>query len=143
LIKAAIDIGTVTARLLVGEIVDGRVDTLGYASRITNLGEGLTSSGLISEAAYSRLFDALLDFTEVLSGVEVELSCEGRGEFMMIPVRSVATSAMRDATNASEVLARLAKRGFDIEVISGKTEAELSFKGTLSGFGTGGRGLVS
>ena len=143
MIKAAIDIGTVTARLLVGEIVDGRVDTLGYASRITNLGEGLTSSGLISEAAYSRLFDALLDFTEVLSGVEVELSCEGRGEFMMIPVRSVATSAMRDATNASEVLTRLAKRGFDIEVISGKTEAELSFKGTLSGFGTGGRGLVS
>ena len=133
MLKAAIDIGTVTTRLLIGELVDGRIDTLGYSGCITNLGEGLTGSGRISEAAYRRLLDALLGFREVLAEVELRLAEEGREE-TAIPVRAVATSAMRDAANASDVLAGLGAHGFDVEVISGKKEAELSFKGTLSGF---------
>ncbi|MCL2757035.1 MAG: Ppx/GppA family phosphatase, partial [Coriobacteriia bacterium] len=47
---------------------------------------------------------------------------------------AVATSAMRDASNSAEIIALLAEQGITVEVIAGAREAELSFKGTLSGF---------
>ena len=129
MIKAAIDIGTVTTRLLIGNVENGRMDTLGYSSCITNLGEGLTSSGIISDSAYLRVEKALLEFREIIA----QFSSLNKGE-KTLPVKAVATSAMRDAANAQEVLAMLSEKGFNVEIISGKREAELSFKGTLSGF---------
>ena len=133
MIKAAIDIGTVTSRLLVGESIEGSVDTQAYRTIITNLGEGLTSSKRISGAAYERLLQALLDFKETIAEVESTLITRGEKQ-TEIPIRAVATSAMRDAVNAPEILTKLAAEGFDIEIICGEKEAELSFKGTLSGF---------
>ncbi|MCL2529217.1 MAG: Ppx/GppA family phosphatase [Coriobacteriia bacterium] len=133
MIKAAIDIGTVTTRLLIADCASGNPETLECHQIITNIGEGLTTSGLISDFAQDRLMHALLRFKEVIGDYEFQYAIDGKGD-LSIPVKAVATSAMRDAANASEVLAWLHKYGFNVEVISGTREAELSFKGTLSGF---------
>jgi len=133
MIRAAIDIGTVTTRLLIGHVRKQGIDTLGYSHCITDLGEGLASSKIISEAAYERLVEALDEFSELIAKTKARLSAESGGEVTVF-VKAVATSAMRDAANSEDVLARLAERGYDVEVISGQREAELSFVGTLSGF---------
>ncbi len=133
MIQAAIDLGTVTSRLMIGEVRQGKVNILERALVITDLGEGLTTSGVISDAAYARLLGALLQFKEIISDVKTDLICEGR-TFDEIPIKTVATSALRDAANAAEILTDLSEYGFDIEIITGGREAELSFKGTLSGF---------
>lgn len=133
MIQAAIDLGTVTSRLMIGEVSDGTIHILKRSIVITNLGEGLANTGIISNAAYTRLLGALLGFREDIAGARAELLME-RGAAGEIPVKAVATSAMRDAQNSEEILEDLADVGFDIEIISGKREAELSFKGTLSGF---------
>ncbi|MDR1358120.1 MAG: hypothetical protein LBJ48_02020 [Coriobacteriales bacterium] len=166
-VRAAIDLGTVTSRLMIGRVAGGAgcgsagaeasategvvehsstaggkrgvaaacgsVEVLEQSVIITNLGEGLAASGIISSAAREKLIGALLQFRETLAEVKARLACEGRG-VLDIPVKAVATSAMRDATNAQDVLRELDELGFAVEVISGSREAELSFRGTLSGF---------
>lgn len=133
MIKAAIDLGTVTSRLMVAEVAGGRVEVLERSIVITDLGEGLASNSVISDTAYARLLGALLQFRELITDVKTRLACEGK-EAGDIPLTIVTTSAMRDASNAGDILSGLSDLGFDVEVISGSREAELSFKGTLSGF---------
>ena len=130
---AAIDLGTVTSRLMIGELSKNKIIVHKRNIIVTDLGEGLSQTGTISEAAYKRLTAALIQFRQDIDEFKTELARQGspREE---IPVRIVATSAMRDASNASEIVSNLAKQGFNIEIIHGNTEAELSFKGTLSGF---------
>lgn len=52
---ACIDIGTVTARLAVADVEGGRVTRMLKQSTICNLGEGLTRTGMIAEAAAGRV----------------------------------------------------------------------------------------
>lgn len=136
MIRAAIDIGTVTTRLLIGELqqhTPTSIETLDYRLAITNLGEGLGASGSISEAACQRLIQTLTEFAEAIAAVKASqlFQCSGQQE---LPLTIVATSAIRDAANAEAVRTRLRGLGFEIEVISGSREAELSFLGTVSGF---------
>lgn len=59
---AAIDIGTVTCRLLVADVIDGSLFELKRAMRITNLAEGLIRTGILSEAALDRVVGAMRFF---------------------------------------------------------------------------------
>ena len=52
---ACIDIGTVTARLAVADVEDGRVSKLHKRSTIVDVGEGLVQTGVISDAAIERV----------------------------------------------------------------------------------------
>jgi exopolyphosphatase/guanosine-5'-triphosphate,3'-diphosphate pyrophosphatase len=136
MILAAIDLGTVTSRLLIGQVDDstaGKVKVLARDIIITNIGEGLAASGVISDAAIARVSAALLQFKEVIARVQAERKLTGMA-CVEVPVQAVATSAMRDAENSQAVLAEFSKLGIDVEVIAGAREAELSFLGTLSGF---------
>jgi exopolyphosphatase/guanosine-5'-triphosphate,3'-diphosphate pyrophosphatase len=124
-VRAAIDLGTVTSRLLVAKVAAQGLSPLLRISHITHMGEGLAASGVISSAAQSRLREAVRDFKARLA------SFDGSGE---APVRAIATAAMRDASNRDEVAGMLAQEGLALTVITGSREAELSFLGTLSGF---------
>ena len=54
--RAAIDIGTVSTRLLIADVgADGTVDEVLRRTIITHLGEGLTSTGHLSDAAMERV----------------------------------------------------------------------------------------
>lgn len=124
---AAIDIGTVTCRLLVADVDEGRQIREVFRDReIANLGVGVDSSGRLAEDAIERVGTTIDRFAEKIA----ELESEGTP----ISVRAVATSAARDASNSDELVARLAKAGISLEVIPGELEAALSFSGATSAF---------
>ena len=124
---AAIDIGTVTCRMLVADIdEEGRLRELDREYAITNLGEGVDASGVLKPEAMSRVLDVVARYQEVLSGFERS----GRP----VRVTAVATSAARDARNAGEFEHLLAERGIELSVIPGAREAALSFAGASCDF---------
>ena len=124
---AAIDIGTVTCRMLVADIdEEGLLRELDREYAITNLGEGVDASGVLKLEAMSRVLDVVARYQEVLSGFERS----GRP----VQVTAVATSAARDARNAGEFERLLAERGIELSVIPGAREAALSFAGASCDF---------
>lgn len=118
--KAAIDIGTVTTRLLIADVSGSRVDELLRRTIVTHLGEGLHDTGVLSADAIGRVADAVAGFMRDIAEAGVE------------DVVAVATSAARDAANGLEFLDRLESVGARPRIISGVTEANLSFLGATS-----------
>ena len=125
---AAIDLGTVTSRLLIAEVREGQIHELQRHLRITHLGEGIDHTRVISAGAILREQAACRDFMQAIA------ACEQQDGIPVEQVIAVATSAMRDATNREEVCCALREAGVEITVISGAREAELSFLGATSGF---------
>ncbi len=123
---AAIDIGTVTSRLLIADVDASGMHQIERTSRITNLGEGVDASGLLLPEAIERTVKAVADFRRTID------EC-GR-ERPVDRIVAVATSASRDAGNAETFVARLREVGIELSVIPGQREAELSFMGAASDF---------
>lgn len=118
---AAIDIGTVTTRLLVAD-TDGReVREVLRRTVVTHLGEGLNSTGALSGAGMARVASAVEGFLPDV------------GHSGAHGIVAVATSAARDAANADEFLERLAAIGVRPRIIPGSVEARLSFAGATAG----------
>ena len=123
---AAIDIGTVTTRLLVADVSAHDVTEVVRSTDITHLGEDLTVSGRLSHAAIVRVRDVVSGYARTIA----ELGAER--------VTALATSASRDAENGGELVAALAAQGIDLRIIGGEEEARLSFAGaTWSATGEG------
>jgi|TARA_B100002052_G_scaffold76887_1_gene69846 exopolyphosphatase/guanosine-5'-triphosphate,3'-diphosphate pyrophosphatase len=129
---AAIDCGTNSTRLLIAEIGDnGQYEILNRRQEVTRLGEGVDATGNLNGEAIDRVLATLMSFREILDA-------EGIHEF-----RTVATSAVRDATNSGIFLS--AAEGIlqkEVELISGRQEAELSFLGATHSVEIGGPYLV-
>lgn len=123
---AAIDIGTVTCRMLVADVHAGQVEELAKEYSITNLGEGVDGTGFLKPEAMQRVADALDRYLELRDSFA---SAERPVETI-----AVATSAARDAKNAADFAALLAQRGIELAVIPGEREAALSFKGASGCF---------
>jgi len=119
---ASIDLGTNTARLLIGSSGSGRVERHFISRRITRLGGGFTRDRGISPEAALRTISALKEFAQSLHEYEVDR------------VRAVATSAVRDAVNRTEFCdAVKSATGIELEVISGELEGKLTLSGVISG----------
>ena len=122
---AAIDCGTNSIRLLIADVVDGRLRDVHREMRIVRLGEGVDATGRFGAEALGRTRAALTDYAAMLQTHEVAT------------VRMVATSATRDAANRDEFFAMTAEvlgvavPGAVAEVITGTEEAELSFRGAV------------
>lgn len=117
---AAFDCGTNSLRLLIAEIDagTGRMRELHRDMKIVRLGEGVDSTGRLSEAALRRVFAALEESLPLLERHEAQR------------VRFCATSAARDAENSEEFAAGVdARLGQRPEIITGEEEARLSFLG--------------
>lgn len=124
---AAIDIGTVTCRLLVADLLpDGTLNELCRDMEICNLGVGVDETGLLNAQAIERVGRAVDRFMAEVRRLS--------GEGAPLPLAVVATSASRDAANADEFAARLAQAGVRPLVISGMQEAALSFSGASCTF---------
>lgn len=123
LMKAAIDIGTNTALLLIAEIADGRLHVLHEEQRVPRLGQGVDHSGNISARAIDRVTKVLKEYRDILD--------QGFPEVRDVYV--TATSAARDAANQSELLQKAEEAtGFEIRILSGSEEAHYTFRGALS-----------
>jgi exopolyphosphatase/pppGpp-phosphohydrolase len=113
---AAIDCGTNTIKLLIGDLPEVDVREM----RVVRLGEDLDRTGRIADEALVRAATVLLEYAERIKSYEIPPE----------RVRFVATSATRDAANAQvfvEVVRKLL--GVEPEVVSGDVEAALSFDG--------------
>ena len=120
---AAIDIGTVTTRLLIAsrELSSATVVELYREIDITQLGQGVSSTGMLPEQGITAVLFALEKYVRAIERFQVE------------KVYCVATSALRDAGNAKELVDAAESLGISIEVISGEEEARLAFCGASYG----------
>ena len=123
---AAIDIGTVTNRLFVADVDVSGMRTVLRRSVITNLGEGVDASALLSSEAIERTVATVAEYKRLIDECAADRPVER--------IVALATSASRDAGNAGEFVARLRDIGIELTVISGQHEAELSFLGAASDF---------
>ncbi len=121
---AAVDCGTNSLRLLIAESKsDGGLIDLDRQTEIVRLGQGVDATGEFHPDALERTFAVTEKFAELIKNAGVPID----------KVHFVATSASRDAKNRDEFFEGVRSRlGVWPDVISGDTEARLSFTGALS-----------
>lgn len=119
---AAIDLGTVSSRLLCAEMSNGQTVASTKRTVITDLGEGVDATGVFAPAAIDRVAQACAEFVR-----------EAR-EFGAQHVCCTLTSAARDVSNGDELLDRLRDLGLAPQVIPGEVEARLTFYGVAHDF---------
>ncbi|TDO77652.1 Ppx/GppA phosphatase [Halanaerobium saccharolyticum] len=118
---AAIDIGTNSCRLLIGEkIFEQSFDILARRLEITRLGEGVDQNRKLKETAVDRVVQALKKYKAIIE------------EYQVKKTRVIGTSALRDVDNSDLLNSKLKELGFELEIISGKKEAELNYLGAVS-----------
>ena len=104
---SAIDIGTNAARLLVGEVVKESsksfVKKISYTRIPLRLGDDAFSLGRIDVKKKSNLINTIKAF-QIISDI-----------FEVQKIRAVATSAMREAENGSQIVEEI-KQGFGIDL---------------------------
>ncbi len=120
-IYGALDLGTNNCRLLIAKPSRRGFLVIDAFSRIIRLGEGVLSSGRLSEAAMARTIEALKVCAEKMHRRQVTRS------------RLIATEACRIAANAAEFIARVKREtGLSIEIVTQETEAKLAVSGCAS-----------
>lgn len=117
-VYGALDLGTNNCRLLLARPSRRGFRVVDAFSRIIRLGEGVSQSGRLSDAAMSRTIDAL------------RVCAQKLGRAGTHRARLVATEACRSAANSGEFLSRVkGEVGLDIEVLSPEEEAILAVAG--------------
>jgi len=115
---AALDLGTNNCRLLIVRPQGSGFAVVDAFSRIVRLGEGLASSGRLSDAAIERTVAALRICSDKLRRRNVALS------------RAVATEACRRAVNGADFIARAYdETGIHLDIITAEEEARLAVLG--------------
>jgi exopolyphosphatase/guanosine-5'-triphosphate,3'-diphosphate pyrophosphatase len=118
---AVIDVGTNSTRLLVADVLDGRVSPLERRSTVTRLGRGVDLSGRLASEAIEDVCTAIGGYV----GIVEELGAER--------VDAIATSAVRDADNGSAFIAELRERfALSARVLDGEEEARSTYLGATS-----------
>ncbi len=126
---AALDLGTNNCRLLVARPGPGAggLTIVDAFSRIVRLGEGLSSSGRLSDAAMDRAVAALNVCADKLKRRNVSLS------------RAVATEACRRAVNGRQFVTRVRdETGIALDIIAPAEEARLAVLGCHTLLAPGG-----
>lgn len=119
---AAIDLGTVSSRLLCVTMRDGVVVDSVKRTVITDLGQGVDASGLFAPEAIGRVVGACSGFVREARAYGARLVC------------TTLTSAARDVSNGGELLGKLRDLGLIPQVIPGEIEARLTFYGVAHDF---------
>jgi exopolyphosphatase / guanosine-5'-triphosphate,3'-diphosphate pyrophosphatase len=115
---AVIDIGSNSTRLLVADVIEGRVTEVERQSRVTRLGRGVDLSGQLSGEAIEAACAAIADYVAICRDEGVE------------NIDAIATSAVRDASNGSAFAAELRERfALSARVLDGEEEARLTYLG--------------
>jgi len=128
---AALDLGTNTTRLLVADVVDGRVDEVERRLAITRLGEGVDKRRRLLPLPIARVRNTLSEYRRTLEELGAERAL------------LVATSAVRDAENGEAFLGEIEwSYGFVTRLLSGNDEAELVRRGVRTGRQLGPGGLI-
>lgn len=123
MIKAVIDIGTNSTRLAVANLQGGEISLLSSDIAVTRIGEQLGQERIIKPEPLARTAHVVGQYVQRAKAMGAEA------------ISLTATSALRDARNQQEVIAYfLETTGLDLVVLSGKEEAELSYRGACLDF---------
>jgi exopolyphosphatase/guanosine-5'-triphosphate,3'-diphosphate pyrophosphatase len=115
---AALDLGTNNCRLLIARPSGDGFRVIDAFSRIIRLGEGLSATGRLSEAAIARAVAALGICRDKMLLREVTRA------------RLIATEACRAAANGTEFLDTIREQvGIKLEIVDRETEADLAATG--------------
>ena len=115
---AAVDLGSNSFRLHIGEPAGGRMHIVRTARDPIRLAAGLDADNMLTDAAMRSAVRSLEHFRTILD------------EYTLDAVRVVATNTLRVARNAELLLPRLEQAiGYSVEVISGEEEGRLIYMG--------------
>ena len=115
---AAIDLGSNSFRLEIGQMDLGQLRRVEYIKETVRQGNGLDADRNLTIEAMERGWECLARFGERIAG------------FKPSQVRAVATQTLREARNREVFLAKAKDiLGFPIEVIAGREEARLIYLG--------------
>jgi exopolyphosphatase/guanosine-5'-triphosphate,3'-diphosphate pyrophosphatase len=119
---AAIDIGSNAARLLITEVVENEkgiplFNKLNLIRVPLRLGFDVFETGTISKEKVNRIVETIKAYKHLLNIYEVK------------HLKACATSAMRDASNAQDILRQVKlETGIEIKIISGDEEASYIYE---------------
>jgi exopolyphosphatase/guanosine-5'-triphosphate,3'-diphosphate pyrophosphatase len=119
---AAIDIGSNAARLLISDVIPGTKTNPEFVKMALvrvplRLGFDVFDKGEISSSKVDKIIKTIKSYKYLLDVYEVK------------HLKACATSAMRDAVNAPEIIKKIkTETGIDIEIISGQEEASLIYE---------------
>lgn len=122
MLLAAIDIGTVTARLALAQVEDGRIIRMAKYTEIVNLGEGVDKTKRLLPEAIHRCVGCVSSYVDHARKEGAEA------------VVCTLTSAARDAENAPDLGMGLASLGLEPMIIPGEIEGALTFLGVSHDF---------
>lgn len=123
---AAIDIGSNAARLLITDVIAGPQGINEFIKVVLvrvplRLGFDVFDKGEISEGKVEKIIKTIKSYKLLLDVYEVK------------HLKACATSAMRDAANAPEIIKKVKdETGIDIEIISGDQEASLIYENHIA-----------
>ncbi len=118
MLLAAIDLGSNSFRLEIGDATGSHIARRGYWKETVRLAAGIGSDSRLSRRAIDNACVCLARMNERLRGI-------GAAQ-----VRAVGTQTLRQALNADHFLAEAQRAlGYPIEIISGREEARLIFEG--------------
>ena len=127
---AAIDIGSNAARLLITDVIAGPQDVPDFIKTVLvrvplRLGFDVFDTGEISTVKIEKLIKTIKSYKLLLDVYEVK------------HLKACATSAMRDASNAAEIIKKIkSETGIEIRVISGQEEASYIYENHVAEYMT-------
>jgi exopolyphosphatase / guanosine-5'-triphosphate,3'-diphosphate pyrophosphatase len=128
---AAIDIGSNTTRVLVAEPIDGQLKKVMEQRAYTRINSALGKKG--------EVLPAKVDEVSELVATQVRLARELGAE----RIRSVATAAVRDASNGEGVAQTIGEvSGVPVDILSEEEEGRLAFIGATKGLGHPAEGKI-
>jgi exopolyphosphatase / guanosine-5'-triphosphate,3'-diphosphate pyrophosphatase len=123
---AAIDIGSNAARLLISDVISNESGKQDFVKIILvrvplRLGFDVFETGTISDKKIDMMIKTIQSYKLLLDVYEVPY------------LRACATSAMRDAVNAKEIIKKIKEQtGIEIQVISGQEEATYIYENHIA-----------
>jgi exopolyphosphatase/guanosine-5'-triphosphate,3'-diphosphate pyrophosphatase len=122
-LMAAIDVGSNTIRLLIGCIDNNKIMRIFKSRAATRLGKDILQTSILNTENINKSINYLQ---------KIKSKCE---YYNVSEILAVGTSALREAKNTHNFLEEVKlKTSFEIQIISGIREAELTVKGVMSNF---------
>ena len=120
---AAIDCGSNSTRLLISNVVNGRLNNLLKQHEVTKLSENLIKTNRIADYSKKRFYKVLRKYLKIIEKNKVEA------------VLCIGTAALRNSKNSDEIIDDVkSKFNLDLKVISGEEEGYLTGIGVQSSF---------
>ncbi len=130
-IAAGIDIGSNSIRVIIAEVENNKIKNIIYQEKATTrLAANINKTGILQEEPFNKSINVLAGFRKALNKYNVE------------KIKTVATSAVREAANGKEFINAAKNSGIEISIISGKEEGMLEYLGVCSGFDAGRQPLI-